>query len=151
MPLYASWVHGNAVTVETPQNLARVGHFGWGGDMQLVPGKGSWMHIPLPTPVIVGDVRTTVQTFFLTYRAENCEIRAFHVFDGSERIQEFNDLHLSGEHRSPLDAQNTFTLSAPRTVLWGIGLTFFVQAAIGFDTVIVPRLIIASAGGDFLA
>jgi hypothetical protein len=30
MRLYASWVHGNALTVETPENLAGVGHFGWG-------------------------------------------------------------------------------------------------------------------------
>jgi hypothetical protein len=32
-----------------------------------------------------------------------------------------------------------------------MGISFFVQASIGFDTVIEPRLIVSSAGGDFLA
>ena len=50
MALHASWVHGNAVTVENPSSLDRVGHFGWGGDMTIKPGQSSWFHVPLPTP-----------------------------------------------------------------------------------------------------
>lgn len=151
MSLYASWVHGNAVTVESPQNFTSVGHFGWGGDMRFAPGKASWLHAPLPTPVIVAGVRTRVQRFFIMFKADECEIRAVHVYDGSGKVQELNGLHLSGEHRTGLDAHNTFDLSAPHTVVWGMGITFHVQASIGFDTVISPRLIIASAGGDFMA
>jgi hypothetical protein len=55
VPLYASWVHGNAVTVETP-GVLDVGYYGWGGDMAIKPGAISWFHIPIPTPVIVNDV-----------------------------------------------------------------------------------------------
>jgi len=149
MSLHASWIHGNAVTVESPENFTRVGHYGWGGDMQFVPGKSSWLHIPLPTPVIVDDVRTTVQRLFVTFMADSCQIRQLHVYDGSSKVQEFDNLDNTGEHRTGLDAMNTFDLAQPHQVLWGMGLTFFVVADIGFDTQISPRLIISSAGGDF--
>lgn len=151
MTLHASWVHGNAMTVESPGNFRANGHFGWGSDISPIPGKASWLHIPLPTPVITGDTRTRVQRFFLMFKSENCEIRNVHVYDGSGKVQELNDLHLSGEHRTALDGSNTFDLSAPHTVVFGIGLTFFLQASIGFDTDIPTRFILASAGGDFIA
>ena len=141
------------MTVESPENLARVGHFGWGADMAIQPGKASWFHIPLPTPVIVGDVRTTVQKLFLMFKSDPGagEIRAVHVYDGSGKIQEFNDLHLVGEHRTGLDGQNTFNLTAPHSVVWGMGISFFFQAAIGIDSPVPPaRLIVSSAGGDYI-
>ncbi|WP_028045722.1 DUF6623 family protein [Cellulomonas sp. URHE0023] len=151
MSLHASWVHGNAMTVESPENFRRVGHFGWGADVSPVPGKASWLHVPLPTPVITGDVRTSVQRFFLLFNAEGCEIRNVHVYDGSGKVQELNGLSLRGEHRTGLDASNTFDLSAPHSVVFGMGLTFFLQSDIGFDTNIDTRFILATAGGDFLA
>jgi hypothetical protein len=152
MALYASWIHGNALTVESPENLARVGHFGWGADMAITPGKASWFHIPLPTPVIVGDQRTKVQIFFLLFKSVSGDIRNVHIYDGSSQVQQFNDLHHQGEHRLALDGQNTFKLAQPHTVIWGMGVTFFFQANIGFDTAIPPaQLIVASAGGDFFA
>ena len=113
MALYASWVHGNAVQVESPENFVSVGHYGWGGDASLAPGKGSWFHIPIATPVITGDVRTTVQRLFVLYKAENCEVRNVHVYDGSAQVQQLNNLHLTGEHRTGLDNANTFDLAAP--------------------------------------
>lgn len=152
MALYASWTHGNALTVENPENLAKVGHFGWGADMLVQPGKASWFHIPLPTPVIVNDVRTKVQKLFVMFRTDpgGGQIRNVHVYDGSGKVQEFNGLHLSGEHRGALDGQNTFNLSAPHTVVWGMGISFFFQASVGIDSPIPPsRMIVASAGGDF--
>jgi hypothetical protein len=57
---------------------------------------------------------------------------------------------LEGEHRLALDGQNTFNLSTPHIVAWGIGISFFFVASIGFDTAIPPaRLILGAAGGDF--
>jgi hypothetical protein len=35
MTPHASWVHGNALTVENPANLDRVSHFGWGAEIWL--------------------------------------------------------------------------------------------------------------------
>ena len=150
MALYASWVHGNVITVEAPENLDRVGHYGWGGDMAIKPGKDSWFHVPLPTPVIANDVRTKLNRVFLLFDSVSGSIRNVHVYDGSSKVQEFNNLLLSGEHRLGLDAENTFTLSAPHTVVWGIGISFYFIADIGFDSNIPDaRLILGSAGGDF--
>ena len=78
------------------------------------------------------------------------EIRNVHIYDGSAIIHEFNGLFLSGEHRTALDGENTFTLPAPHTVVWGMGISLFFQAAIGIESPVPPSgLIVASAGGDF--
>ena len=123
MPLYASWVHGNAVTVETPESLDRVGHFAWGGDMAIKPGKASWFHIPIPTPVIVNDVRTQLHRVFLLFDAVSGRIANLHVYDGSSKVQEFEGIDRTGEHRIGLDNQNTFDLAEPHTVAFGIGIS----------------------------
>ncbi len=150
MAFNASWVHGNDLTVETPTNLDRVGHFGWGADMQIKLGKGSWFHIALPTPVIVAGVRTKLERVFLMFKADSGDIRNVHVYDGSFKVKEFNDLHSTGEHRTALDGLNTFNLPTPHEVVFGIGISFFFQGSIGFDSAIPPpRLILASAGGDY--
>jgi hypothetical protein len=151
MGFNASWVHGNALTVESPENLNRVGHFGWGADMSVKPGQGSWFHIALPTPVIVSDVRSSLIRVFLLFESEQGSIRNVHVYDGSFKIQEFNDLLSEGEHRLGLDDMNTFNLAQPHSVAFGIGVSFFFIANIGFDSAIPPsRLIVASAGGDYI-
>ncbi|MFY9826718.1 MAG: DUF6623 family protein [Thermoanaerobaculia bacterium] len=146
-----SWVHGNAVTVQSPENLAREGHYGWGADMLIHPGQASWFHIPLPTPVIVNDVRSSLHRVFLLFKSEWGSIRSVHVYDGSSRPQEFNDLLLQGDHRVKLDAENTFPLEKPHTVVWGIGISFYFVADTGGEDSVPPaRLIIGAAGGEFL-
>ncbi|MFE1744055.1 DUF6623 family protein [Coleofasciculus sp. H7-2] len=150
MGFHASWVHGNALTVENPENLNRVGHFGWGADMQVKPGKASWFHIALPTPVILNDARSNLIRVFLMFESEQGSIRNVHVYDGSSKVQEFNDLLITGEHRIALDGVNTFNLTNPHTVIFGIGVSFLFIADIGFDSAIPPsRLILASSGGDY--
>jgi uncharacterized protein DUF6623 len=150
MGFHASWVHGNALTVENSENLNRVGHFGWGADMAVKPGKGSWFHIALPTPVILSNVRSSLIRVFLMFESEQGSIRNVHVYDGSFKVHEFNDLLIEGEHRLALDGMNTFNLANPHSVAFGIGVSFFFIASIGFDSAIPPsRLILASAGGDY--
>ena len=120
--------------------------------MSVKPGKSSWFHIALPTPVIVGDVRSQLQKVFLLFDGQGGQIHEVHVYDGSSKVQEFKGLNLSGEHRLSLDGANTFNLATPHTVIWGIGITFSFTADIGFDSSIPPsRLILGAAGGDFMA
>ena len=150
MSFHARWVHGTALTVENPENLIRIGHFGWGADMQIAPGKASWFHVPLPTPVIPNGTQSSLLRVFLMFETEQGSIRNVHVFDGSSRVQEFNDLHLTGDHLRSLDSVNTFNLLQPHGSLFGIGVSFLFIADIGFDSAIPPsRLILASAGGDY--
>jgi hypothetical protein len=43
MTLHASWIHGNALTVENPGSLNRVEHFGYGpisGSIRISPTHG---------------------------------------------------------------------------------------------------------------
>jgi hypothetical protein len=127
----------------------RLGHFGWGADMQIAPGKECWFHIPLPTPVIPNNSQSSLVRVFLMFEAEQGSIRSVHVYDGSSKVQEFNGLHLEGEHRFSIDGVNTFNLAKPHGSLFGIGVSFLFSA-IGFDSAIPPsRLIVASAGGDY--
>ncbi len=85
MALFASWIPGNALKVESPEHLALLGHFGWGADMYMQPGKGSWFHIPTPTPVIVNNVRAALVRVFLLFDIApgTGSIRNVHIFDGS--------------------------------------------------------------------
>src|SRR4051812_28332348 len=122
MPLNASWVQGNALTIETPGNLSSNMHFGWGSDVQIIAGMGSWFHIPVPTPVIVATGRTKVQKMFVLFRADRCSIKNVHFYDGASKIQEMNGLSFSGDHLGALDGSNIFNLAAPHTVLFGMGI-----------------------------
>jgi hypothetical protein len=109
---------------------------------QLVPP-------PTPTPVIVGDVRTTVRRSFVLFLAEDCDVRKVHLDDGSAKVHECNGLRHSGEHHSGLDGANTFDIPQPHAVAFGMGVTVLVQASIGFDADIDTRFIVATAGADF--
>jgi hypothetical protein len=150
MALYASWIHGNALTVESPQSLSGFGHFGWGTDMRMPPDQASWFHIPIPTPVIVADKRTRVQTFFLLFKSENGHLTNIHIYDGSIQVQQFNNLDASGERRFELDGKNTVHLAQPHTVVFGMGLTFRYEAQVSLGhQVDSAHLIVAAAGGDF--
>ena len=150
MSFHASWVHGNALTVENPENLKRIGHLGWGADMQIAPGKASWFHIPLPTPVIPNGTQSSLLRVFLMFETEQGSIRNVHVYDGSVKVQAFDDLLLTGDHLHSIDSVNTFNLLKPHSSLFGIGVSFLFIADIGFDSAIPPsRLVVASAGGDY--
>ena len=72
------------------------------------------------------------------------------VNDGLSKVQEFNDLLLEGEHLTALDGKNTFVLSTPHTVAWGIGISFYFVASIALDNIQnQPRPVLSAAGGDF--
>jgi len=155
MTLHASWIHGNALTVENPENLDRIGHFGWGADMSVQAGKGSWFHIPVPSPVIVEDVRMKVQNLFLLFDAEAAggKITRIHVWDGASQVEVFDEVNRLGHHLGGPDAENTITLTRPHTVIFGMSISFFFQAggtgAGVFGDATSSRLIVGSAGGDF--
>ena len=150
MALTAMWVHGTALAVESPENLAGNGRFGWGADIDVKPGKSTWMHIQVPTPVLVGGVQARLLRVFFLFETFGGRFSEVHVFDGGKKVKEFKGLSLSGKHRAGVDGVNKFDLPTPHKVFLGIGVTALFTADIGFDTSIPPtRLIVSAAGGDF--
>ena len=166
MTKQASWAHGNAVVTELPSGLL-VRHWGGGTEMQFTFEAGqsppaAWAHIPIPTPVIVNDVRTKVRTLFLLYKTgQHAAIDSVHVFDGPNRIfmQDFNPggggngPRRSGNHSTGIDSTNTITLPADHEVLWGLSIAFkMVPVAITVSSPPVDpegTVLITTAGADF--
>ena len=161
----ASWIHGNAVVVEDP-NSVTLRHVGMGTEMFFkfalgTQPTGTWCHIPIPTPVIVNDVRLKVQTLFLLFQTgQHAAIDNVHIFDGASRIARFDTVvgnnaagRRSGNHLQSIDSSSTITLPTPHEVIFGLSISFtFRPVAV---TTTLPggdpegRILITSAGADF--
>lgn len=148
---HSFWTHGTALTVESSENIIGNRYYGWGADMDIIPGKSSWFHIPLSSPQKLNNDSVRLLRTYLFFNAFNCSIRNVHIYDGSAIVQEYNELFLEDEHRLAKDSWNTFNLTKEHTINTGIGISFFCVAAIGFDSQIPqPRLIIGTAGADYV-
>lgn len=150
MGLTAMWTHGTALVVESTDSLARNGRFGWGADLLFKPGESSWLHCPLPTPVLLSSHQRArlLRVFILFNTPQNAgSIRAVHVWDGSTKIHQVKDF-IQGSHLG-IDNLSTFSLPAPREVFTGVCVSFAFTAAVGLGTEISPRLHVAAVGGDF--
>ncbi len=146
MAMQAFWTHGNALTIETADNLVSATRFGWGTDVVMKPGQASWFHVPLASPVIADGVRTRLQRVFVLFKSEGGSITNVHLYDGVAKFAAFDGIAFQGDHRNGLDGSNTLELASPHSVLFGIGISFRFAAA--------PRssaqLSVATAGGDFI-
>ena len=148
---HSFWTHGNALVVESPENLSSPGNYGWGADVDIKPGKSSWFHIPLSSPQMLNSNSVRLLRAYLFFDAFNCSIRNVHLYDGSINVHNYDNLFLENDHRQKKDTLNTFILPHEHTVKTGIGISFFCIASIGFDSQIpTPRLIISSAGADYV-
>jgi hypothetical protein len=162
---YASWVHGNAVVLESPNTILVVRR-GNGTEMQFTfaPGvtpPGTWCHIAIPTPVILNDVRMKVQTLFLLFKTgQHAAIDNIHVWDGPRRVATFdvipgsnNTARRTGNHSTGIDTQSTITLPAPIEVSFGLSISFtFRPVALNTSLPTVDpegTLLITAAGADF--
>jgi hypothetical protein len=126
------WTHGNSLRVETPESLESVFHVGWGTQLHFNSGQSSWLHITVPTPTILSGVRTELSRVFLLFTVDegNGYIKQVHLYDGPFQTDDFgDDLFLQGEHWLAIDKANTFVLKRPHVVAFGVGISFFFQAA----------------------
>jgi hypothetical protein len=149
MSLHASWTHGNAVRVETPENFKSIRPMGSGTDLEFVPDRWSWMHIPIPTPVIVKDVRVKVQTLFFLFTSDSAFLREAHIYDGPARIHTINTHGSWGNHGNGIDEQNTFKLPTPHPVSWGMSISCLFQGSDSIEVIVRPKLLVVAAGADF--
>jgi len=152
-PLTATWAHGNSLVLEnTGAPGATTTPRGWGMEVRFPAANNSaWLHVPIPTPVLMSDQRAKVFRFFVLF---GCDpnlgfIDAVHFYDGFNKVQEFNGLHLGGSafinqivNSTPGGGHgNAFVLTQPHTVLWGLGISFH------FRTVAPSALLTVSTAG----
>lgn len=142
--LYASWASGYTAFPETA-NL-RTLRQGFGVTFTIPAGRAEWIHLPIPTPVIVENDRATLEKVLVLFHARpNSEIIEVHVFDGPRRISRFSDMRLSGDHSQGVDARNVFTVRQA-DIAFGIGVTLRVNNISASSD---SEFFISSFGGDF--
>ena len=148
MGLYVSWVHGNALTVESPENLESAEqHFGWGTDVVIRSGEGSWFHVPLPVPAIIDEYPAYLKQVFLLFKTDaNAFLQQVHIYDGAHQVQAFNDLHFDGDFTTRIVPANTFVLRVPHAVQRGISISFFIQGTLG---PVPNRLVVPAIGAEY--
>jgi hypothetical protein len=148
MGRYVSWAHGNALTVESPENLEPGGHhLGWGTDIIIRSGEASWFHVPLPVPAVVDEYPVYLKRTFLLFKTEaNAFLQHVHIYDGSRRLQAFNDVHFDGDFTALIVPANTFELRTPHAVQRGISLSFFIQGTLG---AVPNRLVVPAVGAEY--
>lgn len=141
---YASWVHGHSLQVEFPEKIGSMTRIGWGAVLEGLPGTTNWLHMAIPTPVIINDVRLRLDAVMLSFITGSTDayIREVHVWDGPSRIAVFDGLNLSGD--------NPFVRLevADRPWIWfGIGVS--IGISVGVEQ-LSHRIEIWSAGCDFV-
>ncbi|MEW9551157.1 DUF6623 family protein [Nonomuraea sp. NPDC050783] len=142
--LYASWASGYTAFPETAG--LRTFRQGFGVTFTIPAGRIEFIHLPIPTPVIVGNDRATLDKVLVLFHArQTSEIVEVHVFDGPRRISRFSEMRLSGDHSQGVDTRNVFTVRQP-DIAFGIGVTLRVNNTSASSD---SELFISSFGGDF--
>ena len=169
----AVWVHGTSVEPEYPvPSLVRKG---WGtqivgnGSVFLKPGPTldyewfgppsvwNWFHFALTTPVIIDDARPRLTRCFVLFRADVAWVRAVHVWDANRKVAEFDTsgINLTGDYMQ-IGTDNTFTLSTPEVISFGLGISVSVEfqrgqipLGTGYVRMAGGEILFTTAGADF--
>jgi hypothetical protein len=147
--LNAVWVHGTAFEVEDPSTLVGISRRGFGTLFRGKAASFNWFHISIPTPVIIDDVRPTLEKVFVFYKTNGADIRNVHIYDGPRKIKSFDDLRLQGDRIGGLTPANSWSLVPPATILFGLGISLGVQFHVGIDSAVQTEIIFSTAGADF--
>jgi hypothetical protein len=175
MPIKAAmWVPGTAARVEYPERLTwRPPVSGAAGlppnppqrditingaqvtfsqEYQSGTWNSNWFHFPIPTPVILDDMRVQLLQVFIFYEAQLARLISVHVWDGPNRVWERNNLSHDGHHLEAIDSLNTFPLNPPPTIFWGINIS--VQVEFLPEELAQPQIrslvVFSTAGADFI-
>jgi hypothetical protein len=156
MALTASWTHGNVTELEILNNPSIIKTpRGWGAEFSFPRSpfetSEAWLHVPIPTPVLINDGRANVFRFFLLF---SCDpnlgaIDRVQLYDGPGLIQSFDNLLLGGEaYLNQILPQNTFVLSQPHGVIFGLSISFHYFTS-GGQQPPTALLTVSTAGCDF--
>ena len=142
------WVHGNIVEAQTAGPYVNVVPEGFGTCFKTA-NQSVWFHFPLTIPAIKDGVRPTMQKVFVFYKtAGNATITNVHIFDGNKKVGGFDNLALQGDHSGAADASNTWTVSPPLTIYYGLGISVNVEFGAPAAS-ILPQVVFHAAGADF--
>jgi hypothetical protein len=137
----AMWVHGTIVQVENPVTFER--RMGDGAHFRGQPGA-YWFHFAITTPVVLDDVRPPLIKVLVFYKANGARITNLHIFDGPRRVKAFDNLSLSGDHSGGIDSSNSWTITPPLGIAFGLGISLGVE--FGVDA---QEILFTAAGADF--
>jgi len=143
----ASWVHGTIVEAEFP--VLSMIRKGWGTMFTGRPATRNWFHIPIPTPVILDDIRPPLIKVFVFYRARSARITNLHIYDGFRKVKSFDALALSGDHSSVLDSFNNWAITPPLAISFGLGISVGVEFLEPTTTSAPVDMLFTTAGADF--
>jgi hypothetical protein len=158
MSVCSSWIHGNAIMLESPLHFNPEGEqngrlvltpFGWGAEVSVEGHPAvSWVHLPIPTVNwLVGRFeRLELVRVFLLFECSNATVEDVHIYDGHEKVAEFNGQARQGRFLTK-GVQNTFELKKPHRMKTGVGLSFLYKP----QTNAVPpgTLFVSAAGAEF--
>lgn len=147
MPIKAAiWAHGHGMEPERAGAWLNTSRPGWGAIFRT--GGGShWFHCHFNIPVILDDKRLKLQKAFVMFEAKNnAKVKALHIYDGRNKIFGVDNLSVTGDHSSALDAQNSWIVNPPIELKFGLGFSVLVEFAGG--TPDIPEILFTSAGAD---
>lgn len=144
MPIaQAMWVHGHSLRVEYPDRLDSAVPVGSCMRLDGRAGTSNWLHLAVPTPVIVDGDRLRIDSLMLRFRTNGATVTDVHLYDGESKIATHAGLNLQ-----PADwSFQRFDVPGTPDVRWGLGISFRVTFGAGTSR----RIEVCSGGGDFLA
>jgi hypothetical protein len=171
--VYASWVHGNTAVVEFKEKLvAHDNHLCTIDDIPAYCGyinrgdgatfygefnTSNWFHFTIPTPVIIDNKRLKVAKIFLLYNCgynnyetnpDGTRLKSIHLWDGQQRIKEFNNLNYSGFYNNSITSEYCWEITPPLSVYFGLNIATEVEFIGNYSK--YHKIKFISAGADFI-
>jgi len=141
----AMWVHGQAAVREwEPRRWFWVGQ---GPEFIIDRGKNLWVHLAIPTPVLLKGKRATLRRVHVLYSTYDkfSVLKDVHIRDGQTKLAKKDNLNWWGDHQTALGPSTTIELGWDG-INYGIGvsLNFAVDNVSG-----AGEFSLRSVGGDF--
>ncbi len=144
---FTSWVHGSSMQIEYPNRVTAVRHTGPFVRIEGVAGQNTWVHLPVPTPTVVGGSNMRVETALVSFRTRaSAQVHEVIVYDGDRRIAEHSDLDLRNDN---LEAR--FDVPGSPEAGQGINITLGVRFDEGAPDTRSMQIEIIGAGIEFQA
>lgn len=138
----AQWLyaHGNAARIQDT-SVCTYAYFGWGLDLDLTPGKHTWIHIPVPAQAggTVGARYIRVKAYL---GSSDCELYHIDIYNGNTIVSTpYFEPFKSGWNDVKIDMGKKLLFSR------GMSISFYIVA--NSDASASHQFIFAAAGAYF--